>query len=147
MGRGDNRRVYGSLHERLYVTCVDEPNDFVEGDCWCGVEKQRSSWGYCRITLRWQEDRRDHHRAFSAHILAWVLKDLPPTVTPAQAVAAYRAFQAEGLELDHQCNNPRCRRPSHLEPVTHSENERRKHERRAARQAFTSEEAREEAGF
>lgn len=28
----------------------------------------------------------------------------------------------EGLELDHLCENPRCVRPDHLEPVTHSEN-------------------------
>lgn len=31
----------------------------------------------------------------------------------------------EGLELDHLCSNPRCVRPSHLEPVTHQENMRR----------------------
>lgn len=30
-----------------------------------------------------------------------------------------------GLELDHICNTPACVRPSHLEPVTHSENIRR----------------------
>lgn len=28
----------------------------------------------------------------------------------------------EGMELDHLCRNPRCVRPSHLEPVTHREN-------------------------
>lgn len=30
-----------------------------------------------------------------------------------------------GLTLDHLCRNPRCVRPSHLEPVTHQENMRR----------------------
>lgn len=30
-----------------------------------------------------------------------------------------------GLEIDHLCRNPRCVRPSHLEPVTHAENMRR----------------------
>jgi hypothetical protein len=31
----------------------------------------------------------------------------------------------EGLDLDHLCRNRRCVRPSHLEPVTRSENVRR----------------------
>lgn len=31
----------------------------------------------------------------------------------------------EGLECDHLCQNKRCIRPSHLEPVTHAENQRR----------------------
>lgn len=31
----------------------------------------------------------------------------------------------QGLELDHLCNNWRCVRPSHLEPVTPEENNRR----------------------
>lgn len=30
-----------------------------------------------------------------------------------------------GLELDHLCRTPACVRPSHLEPVTHAENQRR----------------------
>ena len=30
-----------------------------------------------------------------------------------------------GLELDHLCRNPRCVRPDHLEPVSHTENVRR----------------------
>lgn len=31
----------------------------------------------------------------------------------------------DGLELDHLCVNPACVRPSHQEPVTHAENQRR----------------------
>jgi hypothetical protein len=34
-----------------------------------------------------------------------------------------------GLELDHRCNTPRCVNPQHLEPVTRTENNRRKGER------------------
>lgn len=33
----------------------------------------------------------------------------------------------EGLEIDHLCRNTICVRPSHLEPVTHSENILRGH--------------------
>jgi hypothetical protein len=33
---------------------------------------------------------------------------------------------AEGLELDHECNDLRCVRPAHMSPVTRVENERRK---------------------
>lgn len=32
---------------------------------------------------------------------------------------------AEGLEIDHLCNHPRCVNPDHLEPVTPQENVRR----------------------
>lgn len=28
----------------------------------------------------------------------------------------------DGLEIDHECRNPSCVRPDHLEPVTHAEN-------------------------
>lgn len=32
----------------------------------------------------------------------------------------------DGLELDHLCRRPSCVRPSHCEPVTHAENQRRR---------------------
>lgn len=35
-----------------------------------------------------------------------------------------------GLTLDHLCERPPCVRPDHLEPVTNSENLRRRHARR-----------------
>lgn len=38
----------------------------------------------------------------------------------------------EGLTLDHLCGHPLCVRPAHLEPVTNSENVRRRHARRRA---------------
>lgn len=47
--------------------------------------------------------------------------------------AAYRAVYESlvgeippGMFLEHGCNDPRCVRPAHLEPVTKSENEKRK---------------------
>ncbi len=38
---------------------------------------------------------------------------------------AHRGPVPEGLYLDHLCRNKRCVNPSHLEPVTPSENQRR----------------------
>lgn len=58
-------------------------------------------------------------------------------VSPGVKVYAHRyAYELcvgpvpEGMELDHLCRNPRCVRPSHLEPVTHQENCRRAAEAR-----------------
>lgn len=42
--------------------------------------------------------------------------------------ASYEHFVGpvpDGLVLDHLCENPRCVRPDHLEPVTNAENRRR----------------------
>lgn len=39
----------------------------------------------------------------------------------------------EGLEPDHTCNNRQCCNPAHIEPVTHSENQRRSYQRGRAR--------------
>ena len=36
---------------------------------------------------------------------------------------------SEGLEPDHICNNRGCVNPEHIEPVTHSENQRRSYQR------------------
>lgn len=41
----------------------------------------------------------------------------------------YVNFRASGLQLDHECHNPSCRRPSHLTPRTQSENIRAGRER------------------
>jgi hypothetical protein len=49
---------------------------------------------------------------------------------------AYTTFVAPvppDLELDHTCENKRCWRPEHLEPVTQLENARRYQERRLLR--------------
>jgi hypothetical protein len=49
--------------------------------------------------------------------------------------ASYEAMVGplpSGLELDHVCRNPACYNPSHLEPVTRSENVRRSYAARGA---------------
>lgn len=57
--------------------------------------------------------------------------------TSAHRVLAHRyAYEllvgpiGDGLTLDHLCERPACVRPRHLEPVTNSENVRRRHARR-----------------
>lgn len=77
--------------------------------CWLWNRKRRKD-GYGRKSI-------EHTREIPAH--RWVYERL---------VGPY----ADGLELDHLCNNPPCVNPAHLEPVTHSENMRRQWRRRRA---------------
>lgn len=53
---------------------------------------------------------------------------------PAHRVAyeLLRAPIPAGLQIDHLCNNAACVNPWHMEPVTASVNQRRKHERQTA---------------
>lgn len=39
---------------------------------------------------------------------------------------AHRTRLPPGVELDHRCRRRHCRRPSHLDPVTRAENDRRR---------------------
>ena len=84
---------------------------------WAGGVNQ---WGYgtFRRTLS-----PGVHRSVLAHRRAWEL-----LVGPI----------AEGLTLDHLCEERLCVRPSHLEPVTNAENVRRRHARRRAKNGATS---------
>lgn len=68
--------------------------------CWEWVGSHFQSSGYARVKF--------HGRDTCAHIIAWELTNGPVP---------------RGLELDHLCRNRGCVRPSHLEPVTHRENE------------------------
>ena len=60
-------------------------------------------------------------KRLSAHILAWLLDHLGPMQRD-ELFLAYAEFRASGLQLDHLCDEPACRRPSHLNPCTQSEN-------------------------
>ena len=74
---------------------------FTVGDgCWEWQRSLRNGYGQCAASF----GTRQAHRA----VYAALGGDIP-----------------EGLELDHLCRNPRCVRPSHLEPVTRRENARR----------------------
>lgn len=70
-------------------------------DCWEWLgARQPSGHGWFR----------GHHLGYNAHRVAYQLE---------------RGPIPEGLELDHLCRHPWCVRPSHLEPVSHTENVRR----------------------
>ncbi|WP_436699921.1 HNH endonuclease [Nocardioides sp. BYT-33-1] len=90
---------------------------------WSKVEKTETCWNWTATANRGGYGRFGDTRAAArngygttlAHRIAW--QDVNGPVP-------------DGLELDHLCNNPACVRPDHLEPVTHTENMRRRYERR-----------------
>lgn len=68
-----------------------------------------------------------------AHISLWVWLEAQPESTN-DFYLAYLEFVSSGLELDHCCVQPPCINPDHLQPVTPSQNnvlkfQRRKHAR------------------
>lgn len=94
-------------------------------ECWEGGERG-CRYGYQRVNFRVAGVG---HRKLTAHIATWIAAQLPGA-SLVELWWAYVEFRASGLELDHTCVNPRCRRPGHLEPVTHSENMQRSFDRR-----------------
>ena len=70
--------------------------------CWIWIGSRFHNSGYGRFKFR--------SRDTNAHIFSWEWEHGPVP---------------DGLELDHLCRNRACVRPSHLEPVTHRENELR----------------------
>ncbi len=126
MPRGDNFRLHSSTYARLAANVVED------GECWLGTERERANYGYVRVSLRI-----GHRNAkVMAHILMHCIVELRKLgidePTNEELYLAYLEFRESGLEIDHECNQPACRFPGHLEPVTRIENEKRKHERRAA---------------
>lgn len=127
MPRGENFRQHSSVYAKLVANVTED------GDCWLGTERERASYGYVRTSLR------IGHRQVKcmAHILMYCIVQLREELeihepTNVELYAAYLEFRESGLEIDHRCNNPPCRFPGHLQPVTRAENEKLKHERRLA---------------
>lgn len=88
-------RLHPTVEERFWSK-VDK-----SGDCWLWLGATARN-GYGRF--RW------NGRAGEAHRYAYVITygDIP-----------------DGCEVDHLCFNHPCVRPTHLEAVTHAENQRR----------------------
>lgn len=96
------KEITGSILARLERHISPEPNS----GCWLWVGSVSRN-GYGRINVRLQTGK---HAPRSAHRIAYELLCKP---IPA------------GLDLDHLCRTRCCVNPSHLEPVTRSENLRR----------------------
>jgi hypothetical protein len=86
------------IHERFW-TCVEKTDS-----CWLWTASTSRGYGI----FSWQIDHRRH--TVQAHRYAYQ-----------QIIGAI----PDGLQLDHLCRIRRCVRPSHLEPVTNLENQRR----------------------
>ena len=79
---------------------------FPDSGCWEWTARLNRA-GYGVFAFK-GENRLAHRVAY-----LWLVGDIPP-----------------GLALDHLCSTPRCVNPSHLEPVTWSENARREADRK-----------------
>lgn len=90
------------------------------GKCWVGQDGAECRYGYRRLDLRIR-GLNGRQKRLSAHILAWLLDHLGPLQRD-ELFLAYTEWRASGLQLDHACEEPACRRPSHLNPCTQKEN-------------------------
>lgn len=90
------------------------------GPCWVGQDGAACRFGYRRLDLRIR-GLNGRQKRLSAHILAWLLDHLGP-MSRDDLFLAYCEVRASGYQFDHQCEEPACRRPSHLILCTQSEN-------------------------
>lgn len=105
------------------------------GRCWQAVGGRVCRGGYVREDYR-VRGLGNRTARLTTHILAWLLDHLGPMERD-DLFLAYVEMRASGLQLDHRCENPACRRPSHLILCTQSENimagRERSHQRSQAR--------------
>lgn len=108
MAKGAFVRKYGSLAERLRAS-ADERLKTHQTPCfeWRLVLRGRTG-NYPRVNVR----HSGQHRQFAAHRLAKVLSECGSDEHLAPLL--YDFYNVAGFELDHECENPRCIRPSHL---------------------------------
>lgn len=118
-----SRSPYASLWDRL-MAHVAEPDN--EQACWNWSGK-RDRWWYGRLNV--YVPVLGERKTVMAHIAAWVCLHAAPT-TADDFWLAYLEFTSSGLEIDHLCAMPCCVNVDHLDPVTPSENCRRRNTRR-----------------
>lgn len=110
--------------DTLKAATIEAPQwyglDPVLGPCWVGQDGVACRFGYRRLDLRIR-GLNGRQKRLSAHILAWLLDHLGPMQRD-ELYLAYTEFRASGLQIDHRCDEPACRRPSHLNPCTQAEN-------------------------
>ena len=92
-------------------------SQYVDTPCWEWTG-WKDSYGYGRFSFPkpgvYQVSGKNARRHAYAHRLSYQIR--------------YGKLEGQ-LDLDHECNNHWCVRPSHLTPVTHAENIRRRTER------------------
>lgn len=116
------RSPYTSLWARLMAS-IDEPDN--EQSCWLWNGKHDRSW-YGRLNV--YVPGLFATKTVSAHVAAHVCLAAQPRDAD-EFWLAYHEMKCSRLEVDHLCNDPRCINPDHHEPVTASENCRRRNTR------------------
>jgi len=123
------RGTYPTLFTRLMANTAEPEN---EQACWSWIGK-RDRWAYGRLNVYVPGLARVV--TVMAHIAAWVCVHSAPA-SANEFWLAYAELQASGLELDHVCMMPPCLNVDHLEPVTPSENCKRRDARKNERISF-----------
>lgn len=121
--------LFTSPHSSPYARLV--ANVVEAGECWLGTEKSSSSWGYKRVNVR-VPGLGGKVVHLQSHIMTWIIDQTGATSVD-DIWLYYQEFRASGLELGHECHEPRCRRPDHLTPMTHVENCAQRDARRSPR--------------
>lgn len=101
--------------------------DPVLGPCWVATRGRFCRFGYCRDDYRIR-GLDGKTKRLSTHIVAYLLDHLGP-LSRDDLFLAYLELRASGLQVEHRCESTGCRRPSHLELLTQSENIRASKER------------------
>lgn len=117
-------RPYPDLYHRLLANTHEPAGDQA---CWLW-SAQCDRWGYGRLNLYVDGG----YTKLQAHIALWVWIEAQPASIE-EFYTAYLICTASGLELDHDCVEPGCCNPNHLELVTQLENTRRRDARRYER--------------
>jgi hypothetical protein len=129
MAQGAFIRKYQTLAHRLQASTAPKRRR-LRTPCWEWTGLTRGRTGdYPRINVRID----GVHRQFSAHRLAKVLAEVGDDEH--LVAALYDLYRIAGFELDHECENPRCIRPSHTTWRDHDEHLQLTIERRRARRS------------
>lgn len=107
------------LYERI-IRNTEEPRN--AQDCWrwvCSCDR----WHYPRMNV--YVPGLGKKVKLMTHLVAW-LEVHAQAESVDEIYLAYIELRASGLQLDHLCCEPRCVSPEHVEPVTASENCRRR---------------------
>jgi hypothetical protein len=119
------RTPYVNLYHRLVANTYEPQSSY---GCWFWSRKLGKG-NYARVNVYIPSV--GDVVTVQAHIALWVwLHGEPESMN--EFWEQYQNFIASGLELDHECVQPACINPDHLQPVTPSVNCRLRDQRRKA---------------